>query len=89
MNILSESIGMSPERTRTTAAQRGSAARPRSNSASSENYADVFVPENFSEQFSNARAPAARILALNSEERSFVDKTFLKSKTQTRAIISN
>jgi len=74
MDILSESVGISPAR----AAPRGSAARPRTNSASSENYGNLFVPENLGEQFSNARTPAARKPALNSEERSFVEKTLKK-----------
>jgi hypothetical protein len=74
MDILSESVGISPARTQ-TAAQRGSAARPRSNSASSENYAGLFVPENLGEQFSNARTPAARKPALNSEQRGLLERT--------------
>ena len=74
MDILSESVGISPARTQ-TAAQRGSAARPRSNSASSENYTGLFVPENLGEQFSNARTPAARKPALNSEQRGLLERT--------------
>ena len=74
MDILSESVGISPARTQ-TAAQRGSAARPRSNSASSENYTGLFVPENLGEQFSNARTPTARKPALNSEQRGLLERT--------------
>jgi hypothetical protein len=69
MAILSESVGISPARTRTA-----SAARPRSNSASSENYADVFIPENLGEQFSNVRTPAPRRSGLNTIQRGFLKR---------------
>ncbi len=74
MTGLSEPVGISPARTRTaSSAQRGSAARLRNNS--SEKYADVFIPENLAERFSNARTPEPRRPVLNTEERSFVNRT--------------
>ena len=70
LDSLSQSVGITPARTRTA-----SAARPRSNSTSSENYADIFVPNNLGEQFSNARTPARRTPALNSEQRGLLERT--------------
>jgi hypothetical protein len=92
MEILSESIGMSPARaarppraasasprdsevfireTESAVARRN---RPRSDSISSNyNTGDV------TEHFSNARTPAARKPPLNSEERSFVERTLKKN----------
>ena len=92
MEILSESIGMSPAR----------AARPPRAASASPRDSEVFIRETESavarrnrprsdsissnyntgdvtEHFSNARTPAARKPPLNSEERSFVERTFKKN----------
>jgi len=71
IDSLSQSVGITPARTRTAS----SAPRQRINSASSENYADLFVPENLGEQFSNVKTPAPRRPALNSEQREFLQRT--------------
>ena len=75
-------IGITPERsariTTSSSAPRGSAARPRSNSTSSVNYREG-GGTNLIEQFDNtsvSRASAARRTpALNTEQRSFLERT--------------
>ena len=87
MDILSESIGLSPEKTRTaSSAQRARAAsasprdsdvfervnRPNSRSSSRARSESNYNTGNVTEHFSNARTPAPRTPALNSEQRSFL-----------------
>ena len=75
-------VGISPERSAraptASSAQRGSAARPRSNSTSSVNYREG-GGTNLIEQFDNtsaARGSAARRTpALNTEQRTFLERT--------------
>jgi hypothetical protein len=75
-------VGITPERsariTTSSSAQRGSAARPRSNSTSSLNYREG-GGTNLIEQFDNtsaSRASAARRTpALNTEQRTFLERT--------------
>ena len=79
-------VGISPERSAraptASSAQRGSAARPRSNSTSS-----VFYGEgggtNLMEQFNNltpARTPARRAPVLNTEQRGHLERTLRNQK---------
>ena len=55
-------------------AQRSPAARSRKNSAFSENYANIFIPENLGDQFSHVQRQAPRRPALNTEQRNFRER---------------